>query len=76
MSKEFIGKIISTKMDKTAVVLVERYKFHPKYKKRYKVSKKFKVHNPSNKYKEGDEVLIKEVRPISKDKKFLIVKKI
>ncbi len=64
------GIVISDKMDKTIVVLVSRLKEHPKYKKRYKITKKYKVHDPENKYKIGDKVSFIECRPISKDKHF------
>lgn len=70
----FKGKVISAKMDKTVVVKTERLKLHPKYKKYYKISKKYHVHNPDNKAKEGDVVIFKETRPISKTKKWIIVK--
>jgi small subunit ribosomal protein S17 len=69
------GVIVSDKMDKTVVVLVNRYKEHPKYKKRYKVSKKYKVHDEKNEHKIGDKVVIQENRPISKDKRWIIVAK-
>jgi small subunit ribosomal protein S17 len=66
------GIIVSDKMDKTRVVLVERMKKHPLYKKYYKASKKFKAHDGKNQYKEGDRVFIEASRPISKDKKWII----
>lgn len=66
------GKIVSDKMDKTRVVEVERLKKHPRYLKYYKTSKKYKVHDEENEYKEGDEVIISETKPISKDKKWKI----
>jgi len=69
------GVVVSDKMDKTVVVSVDRYKQHPKYKKRYKVSKKYKAHDAENKHKKGDKVVIQECRPISKDKKFVVVDK-
>ena len=59
-------------MDKTVIVLVNRYKKHPKYKKRYKISKKYKAHDENNKFKTGDKVVIQETRPISKDKKWIV----
>ena len=74
--RQFQGKIISDKMQKTAVVLIEEIKEHPKYKKRYRVSKKYKVHIESGEYKIGDKVIIEECRPISKDKRWKIVSKI
>lgn len=67
------GVVVSDKMQKTAVVEVLRLKKHPKYKKYYKVSKKFKAHNPEDQYHTGDRVLIKETRPMSKDKRWIIV---
>lgn len=70
------GVIVSDKMDKTVVVLVNRYKKHPKYKKRYKVGKKYKADDPKNKYKIGDKVIVQETRPISRDKRWKVVKKI
>ena len=59
-------------MDKTVVVLVSRYVKHPKYKKYIRRDKKFKAHDPDNKYKIGDKVTIEETRPISKDKHFVV----
>lgn len=70
------GIVVSDKMDKTIVVLVNRYKEHAKYKKRYKISKKYKAHDEKNEYKEGDKVIIHERRPLSKDKRWEVVKKI
>ena len=74
--KQLIGIITSAKMSKTAVVRVERIKEHPKYKKRYRVHKKYKAHNPKDQYKEGDKVIIEETRPLSKEKRWRIIKKI
>ena len=71
--KELIGKVVSDKMDKTIVVLVETYKKHPLYGKRVKYSKKFKAHDENNQAKIGDKVLIMETRPLSKDKRFRLV---
>jgi small subunit ribosomal protein S17 len=75
MSKKvFVGKVISDKMQKTITVLVERWKVHPKYKKRIKVRKKYHVHDPKEEAKVGDIVMIQESRPISKTKKWILVK--
>jgi len=63
-------------MEKTAVVRVDRRAIHPKYSKRYVVSKKYKCQNPENKYKIDDRVQIIECRPLSKDKRWRISKKI
>lgn len=72
--KRLKGKVVSNKMDKTIVVEVKRTKQHPLYKKRYDVSKKHKAHDENNKYEEGDEVIIEETKPISKDKHWKVVK--
>ena len=72
-SKILKGVIVSSKMKDTATVLVDRFEKHPKYQKYLKISKKYKVHNPLNKFSVGDKVLIKEVKPISKDKYFTIL---
>lgn len=67
------GTVISNKLEKTLTVVVHSYKNHPKYKKRYRISKKFHVHNPDNrKFEIGDEVIIAETRPISKLKRWIL----
>ena len=71
--KKFDGVVVSDKQDKTIVVEVDSVKVHPKYKKRYTVSKKYKVHDEKNQYKEGDKVSFTPCRPISKDKKWRVV---
>lgn len=67
------GTVVSDKMDKTVVVEVATYKTHPIYKKRYKVTTKFKAHDPENTYKMEDEVTIYETRPVSKTKTWTVV---
>ena len=67
------GKIVSTKMKDTIVVLVERFTKHPKYGKFLKRQKKFKVHDAGNKHKEGEVVEIIETKPMSKDKRFMVL---
>jgi len=66
-----VGVVVSDKMDKTVVVKIDRLKMHSKYKKKYKVSKKYKAHDKENKFKVGDKVMIMESKPISKDKKWV-----
>lgn len=73
IKRKLKGVIVSAKMQKTAVVKVDRLKFHSKYKKYYKISKKFKAHNEGNKYKEGDKVIIEQTRPLSKEKRWKII---
>jgi len=68
------GRVVSDKMDKTITVMVETYKKHTLYGKRVKYSKKFKAHDENNTAKIGDIVEIMETRPISKDKRFRLVK--
>jgi len=67
------GMVVSAKMDKTIVVLVERIKEHPQYRRRYRVFKKYKVHDPEKKYKVGDKVSIQESRPLSKEKRWVVL---
>jgi small subunit ribosomal protein S17 len=74
--KKLIGTVVSDKMQKTAVVAVERYTKHPKYGKFITSTKKYKAHNEGDTFKTGDRVEIQEVRPLSKDKNFTITKKI
>lgn len=66
------GEVISDKMDKTVVVQVFRLKIHPKYKRRYKTTKSFKVHDENNKCHTGDKVIIEETRPLSKEKRWKV----
>ena len=73
IKKKFNGIVVSDKMDKTIVVKVDRVKQHTKYLKRYTVSKKYKVHDEKNQYKEGDKVNFVECRPLSKDKKWRVI---
>lgn len=67
------GKVISNKMDKSIVVLVERRVKHPVYGKIIKRSTKLHAHDSKNECFLGDEVTIKEVRPISKTKSWSLV---
>lgn len=67
------GVVTSDKMQDTAVVSVQRYVKHPKYKKYMKQNKKYHAHNPGNRAKEGDIVTIRSCRPLSKTKSFEIV---
>jgi small subunit ribosomal protein S17 len=67
------GVVVKTAMKDSATIVVNRYVLHPKYKKYYTVSKKFIVHDPGNSLGVGDKVVVKEVRPISKRKRHIIV---
>ena len=70
--KELVGKVVSSINNKTITVLVETYKKDPLYGKRVKSSKKYAVHDESNKAKVGDTVRIVETKPISKTKYFYL----
>lgn len=71
--RTFKGVVVSDKMTDTVVVSIERYVKHPKIGKYVRLKKKIKAHDAGNTKKIGDEVSIKEVRPISKDKHFIVV---
>ena len=66
------GKVVSSKMDKTVTVLVERRVTHPLYAKVVKRSKKYHAHDETNQYNEGDIVEIKSTRPVSKTKAWVV----
>lgn len=72
--KKLIGVVVSTKMKDTVVVLVSSYSKHPKYGKYVKKHKKYKAHDKGNVSSVGEKVTIEETTPISKDKKFIIVR--
>ncbi len=74
--RKLTGKVISDKMQKTVVVEVERIKEHPKYKRRFKVHKKYKAHDEKQEFHVGDTVVIEECTPISKDKTWRVINKI
>jgi len=77
MSKKTLtGIVVSNKMKKTVVVAIERWIHHPRYKKRYRRTKKYKVHDEKNQCKVGERVLIEETRPLSRGKKWRIVKRL
>ena len=68
------GRVVSDKMDKTIVVIIETHKNHPLYGKRVKYSKKYKAHDELNEARIGDIVEIMETRPLSATKRFRLVK--
>lgn len=74
--KKLTGIIVSDKMQKTVVVKVESVKEHPKYKRRYKIHKRYKAHDEKQEYHLGDRVVIEETAPISKDKKWQVIGKV
>jgi small subunit ribosomal protein S17 len=74
MRRRFVGVVVSDKMDKTRVVVTERMEQHPLYKKEMRRKTKFYVHDEKNESKQGDVVLIEEFRPMSRQKRFNLVK--
>jgi small subunit ribosomal protein S17 len=66
------GVVVSNKMDKTVVVMVERLVRHPKYRKYLKQRNKFKAHDEQNECGIGDEVELIETRPLSRDKRWRV----
>jgi small subunit ribosomal protein S17 len=74
LRKTMIGTVVSDKMDKTIVVAVETSVAHPIYNKTVKRTYKLKAHDENNECKVGDKVEVMETRPLSKDKRFRLVK--
>jgi small subunit ribosomal protein S17 len=73
MRKSRVGKVVSDKMQKTVVVVIERRVPHPVYGKMVTRTKKLKAHDEENTAKTGDTVRITETRPLSKDKRWRVV---
>ena len=71
--KTRIGKVVSDKMDKTIVVIVEDRVAHPLYKKIIKTTYRLKAHDEKNECRIGDRVRVMETRPLSKDKRWRLV---
>ncbi len=74
VAREITGRVISSKMDKTITVLVERRVQHPVYNKFIKRSTKFHAHDANNECNEGDLVTIAQCRPLSKSKSWRLVR--
>lgn len=72
--RKLIGVVVSDKMDKTRVVMVERRHSHLKYGKYMTARKKFKAHDEKNEFRTGDRVVIVEHRPLSRDKRWKVIK--
>lgn len=72
--RKMTGKVVSDKMDKTVVVQCVSYRRDPLYGKYVRHAKKYKAHDETNTYKVGDQVEIQEHRPISKQKRFTVVR--
>lgn len=74
--RKLTGVVVSDKMKKTVVVAVNRLRKHSKYKKYFKITRKFKAHDESNAYHTGNKVVIQETKPISKDKRWTVIGKV
>lgn len=75
-TRQLVGIVVSDKMQKTRVVAVSRLTKHPKYLKYYKATTKFKAHDEKNEFMTGDKVIIEEMRPMSKEKRWKILRKV
>lgn len=71
--KKIVGEVLSSKMDKSVVIKVDRVKRNKLYKKNFTISKKIVADSPKNKFKQGDIVTIVQTKPISKTKKYKVV---
>ncbi len=76
IKRQFTGTVTSTAMQNTAVVKVDRVKIHPRYHKRFTVSKKYHCDNRLAGLKIGDKVIFVETRPLSKTKRWRIISKV
>lgn len=74
MRKQLIAKVISDKMEKTVIAISEKLRKHPKYKKYYRYRTKHYVNDEKNEAKIGDVILIEESRPLSKLKRWRLLK--
>jgi len=74
--RQLVGTVSSAKMQKTVVVSVDKLKEHAKYRKQYKVTKKYKAHDEKGEYKAGDKVIIQETKPMSKEKRWIVIGKV
>jgi len=72
--RRLIGRVRSDKMDKTVVVETIRFKLHPVYKKYVRVRNRYKAHDEKNECRVGDRVEIAENRPVSRDKRWMVVR--
>ena len=74
--RRFTGEVVANKMDKTALVRIDRTLVHSKYHKRYVRSTKYKVHDEKNELVVGDMIIFEECRPMAKGKCWRLVKKV
>lgn len=69
----FRGTVVSDRMEKTIVVSVETLKTHPKYRKKYRSTRRYQVHDPEKKYAVGDMVEFRECPPVSRHKRHEVI---
>ncbi len=74
--RKLSGTVVSDKMQKTVVVAVSHEKKHPKYLKYFTKTARFKAHDEKNEYHTGDKVVIQETRPLSKEKRWVVIEKV
>lgn len=71
--RRFRGEVVSSAMDKTIVVRVDAFKMHPQYSKRYRVSRRYHVHDEQNRHQVGETVEFVECRPLSRHKRWRVI---
>ncbi len=71
--KEYVGQVVSDKMDKTVVVAIDRMVQDPRYKKFLKRTNKLKAHDEKNEARVGDRVKLIETRPLSREKRWVVI---
>lgn len=74
--RQLKGVVVSDKMQKTVVVEVSEMKMNPKYLKQYRVSRRLKAHDEERAYHIGDRVVIEETRPLSREKRWMVMGKL
>jgi len=74
MKKKLEGIVVGDGMEKTRVIVVERFRRHHLYHKEIRVRTRYKFHDPKNESHTGDRVIIEECRPLSKDKRWRLIK--
>jgi len=72
--RKMVGRVVSAKMKKTVVVEVVSHRRDPLYGKYVRSRSRYKCHDETNQFKAGDEVEIQEHRPISRDKRFIVIR--
>jgi len=76
IKRELKGIVVSDKMNKVVVVRVDRLKKHSRYLKYYRVSHRFKARDEKGEYKVGDKVVIQSSRPLSKEVRWMVTRKL